>query len=206
MRVLSFDVGIRHLAYCSVRFPKNPTLPASQKVAAAQIDAWDIIDLERVPSVDVCCKRLTEQLYRRFAFQEFDVVLIERQPKHRSIVMVAIQMFLCNYFHVSRVVNDNKCIVKFMHASKKLDCCDGQGLTSAIAQEQGGKRRVFGKAAKAAAAARYKENKRRAIDTCMHYLQEVLQDFANASLLEQYPKKDDLCDAFLQAVAYIEGH
>lgn len=207
MRVVSFDVGIRHLAYCVISFPKCTSMTTMEKVSKAQIESWDMIDLDRVPSVDVCSRRLTEELYKRFAFQNFDVALIERQPQHRSIVMVAIQMFLCNYFHVARVVNGNKCLVKFMHASKKLDCCDGKGIQPDV-QVRRAKFRPSreSKEARTAAAIRYKDNKRRAVEACLHYLQEVMQDFANASLLEQYTKKDDLCDAFLQAIAYVEGH
>jgi hypothetical protein len=200
LRVLSFDVGIRHLAYCDIRFRKAAILSHAvlDRIKDAQIDAWDIIDLDRVPSVDVCCKRLTEQLYKRFEFQDFDVVLIERQPKHRSIMMVAIQMFLCNYFHVAKVVNSKSLssskIIKFMHASQKLECHDRQendNRSSVPYHHQRGRfvRRARTKEDRAQDAARYKDNKRRAITTCTHYL----------------PKKDDLCDAFLQAVAYVES-
>lgn len=217
-RILSFDVGIRHLAYCVLLVPRfgSGTSPR-QRLERAQIEAWDMIDLDRVPSVDVCCKRLTDELHKRFAFDSFDVVLIERQPKHRSIVMVAIQMFLCNYFHVARAVNGNACAIKFMHASKKLYCCDVSPVpvkepTTTTGQNKfrskggGFTRKRYSKADAAEAAARYKDNKRRAIEMCTKYLEDVLQDYANAALLEQYSKKDDLSDAFLQAVAFVEGH
>lgn len=196
--ILSFDVGIRHLAYCVLRVPSasSSSTPASTLVRGAVIERWDMIDLETVSSVEACCKRLTDELHARFGFEHFDVVLVERQPKHRSIMMVAIQMFLCCYFNVSRAVNSRSSRVRFMHASCKLAChCE---------QQQQKEPEPSGRTRGQQQAARYKENKRRAVATCMHYLTEVLEDFANAALLEQYPKKDDLCDAFLQAVAFVE--
>ena len=174
----------------------------------AIIDRWDLIDLETVRSVDACCKRLTDELHARFGQQHFDVVLIERQPKHRSIMMVAIQMFLCSYFHVSRAVNGSTSKVRFMHASRKLECCappssSSYGLPPHSSDSQ--PKKVSKAERLKQQALRYKDNKKRAIEGCVHYLHDVLEDFANAALLEQYPKKDDLCDAFLQAVAFVEG-
>jgi hypothetical protein len=33
----------------------------------------------------------------------------------------------------------------------------------------------------------------------------VLQDIGNLVVLDMYPKKDDLCDSLLQAIAFLEG-
>ncbi len=199
--ILSFDVGIRHLAFCALRVPvrvRGERVPSKDAMRGAIIDRWDMIDLETVKSVDACCKRLTDELFNRFKQDHFDVVLIERQPKHRSIMMVAIQMFLCGYFNVSRAINESNCKIKFMHASRKLECCTSSITFNTSIKGNNKAERLRQQAA------RYKDNKKRAIEGCIHYLHEVLEDYANAALLEQYPKKDDLCDAFLQAVAYVE--
>jgi Mitochondrial resolvase Ydc2 / RNA splicing MRS1 len=231
VKILSFDVGIRHLAFCVLRVPKATTsnrgssgapgcirARIAQTMKNAVIDRWDMIDLERVSSVDACCKRLTEELHARFAFEPFDIILIERQPKHRSIMMVAIQMFLCSYFNVVKVSTapgggNGGMAIRFMHASKKLMCCPDDANPSAPppptsdSLDHGRNNRSTNRrsaAYKKEAAARYKENKRRAVEMCDYYLRHVLEDYANAALLEQYSKKDDLCDAFLQAVAHVE--
>ena len=205
--ILSFDVGIRHLAYCVLRVPSI----APSSVRGAVIERWDMIDLESVSSVEACCKRLTDELHARFAFEHFDIVLVERQPKHRSIMMVAIQMFICCYFNVARAVNASSRTpragssrIRFMHASCKLACHCEQPKGPDVAVDAGSGSAAAKRTRAQQQAARYKENKRRAVATCTHYLTEVLEDYANAALLEQYPKKDDLCDAFLQAVAFVE--
>jgi hypothetical protein len=224
--VLSFDVGIRHLAYCRLSVPKRKE-HEKFRASTIEIEEWDIIDLDRVPSVDVCCRRLMEELHKRFAFSTFDYVLIERQPKHRSIMMVAIQMFLCAYFHTGRVVSGRTSgSIRFIHASRKLEVdsnnsygsnnnssgIDTTNTSNSASQSYNnfnnkmrGRFAQRSKVDKQAAALRYKDNKRRAIESCTRYLTDVMQDYGNLALLEQYPKKDDLCDAFLQAVAFLES-
>lgn len=191
--VLSFDVGIRNLAYALLSVPRG-----SVDRKAMCIMAWDMIDLEQVSSVEQCCRRLTNELHARFgaAAEPVDVVLVEKQPKHRSIMMVAVQMFLCTYFHSLRAQAHpafRTCSVRFMHAGRKLDVGPGPDGPRG--------RRARGPRTKEQAA-RYRENKAYSVAQTRALLEDV-QDFANLALLEQYPKKDDLCDALLQAVAYL---
>lgn len=206
IRLVSFDVGIRHLAYCVLRAmkPANPeTNSIKDSIKAAAIERWEVIDLQKVTSVDACCKKLVEELHERFKFEAFDVVLIERQPKNRSVMMAAIQMFLCTYFNVSRIVQEPRPrgTVKFMHARRKLLCCHNTLPDDTIAKAEKSMSKLEKQRAKAA---RYRDNKKRAIESCLIYLNDVLQDAANATFLGKFKKKDDLADSFLQAIAYLE--
>lgn len=187
--ILSFDVGIRHLAYC--RLTHDGWSPSTCK-----IEQWDVIDLGPVRSVEQCAFLLMKELETRFAQDRVDLVLVERQPKSRSIIMVAVQMLLCSYFSLGKVrgsIGD----VRFLSAGRKLAMSAvanpalDPAKTSTDKQQQ--------------QKSRYTANKKYAIEATRHYLEHVLADFANLALLSMYPKKDDLCDALLQAIAYIEG-
>jgi hypothetical protein len=135
-----------------------------------------------------------------------DVVLIERQPKARSIIMVAVQMLLCGYFALAKQqgrVGD----VRFVSASKKLELVPPNAISTTLPREPrlAPKGYRAGRQARdAEARKRYAANKKFAVDAARAYLEHELQDFANLALLDQYPKKDDLCDALLQAIWYVE--
>lgn len=216
-RILSFDVGIRHMAYCALEHKAHPTQPRS--ASGITILDWDVIDLDRVDSVEVCAERLMSAMEARFKDAVFDVVLVERQPKARSIMMVAVQMLLCGYFSLAKVQARVK-LVRFISATRKLAVTECPSFRTAAPQantlmaapkdEENGQnlkrgRKILSKGERQAQSQRYAQNKAFAVQATRHYLEHVMCDFANLSLLEQYTKKDDLCDSLLQAVAYIEG-
>jgi len=99
---LSFDVGTRNLAFCRMSFPEN-------SIASGKVTEWEVIDLggssvSNFP--ERCALVLTAEMEKRFGTklreggqgENIDYVLIERQPKRRSMIMMAVQMFLCQYF------------------------------------------------------------------------------------------------------------
>ena len=184
MSILSFDVGIRHLAFCHMTHD-------GWHEKSCKILKWDVIDLGPVTSVEMCASRLMTELDARFAELNVDVVLVERQPKSRSIIMVAVQMFLCSYFSLRRLHGHVK-DVKFISAQRKLGMASLPDEISSLERETD-------------AGKRYAANKKYAILVTRHYLEHVLGDFGNLVLLDMYPKKDDLCDSLLQGLAYIEG-
>jgi hypothetical protein len=117
--------------------------------------------------------------------------------------MVAVQMFLCAYFSLAKThgrVGD----VKFISAQRKLAmaCAPEEGPESAgpVPTKAGSTA-----GSKAGSKEKYAENKKYAISATRHYLEHVIEDFGNLVLLDMYRKKDDLCDSFLQAVAFVEG-
>lgn len=183
-RILSFDVGIRHLAYCLMTHE-------GWDEKSSKILQWDVIDLGQVSSVEMCASRLMEELEKLFSDVCVDVVLVERQPKSRSIIMVAVQMFLCSYFSLAKLHGRVR-NVKFISAQRKL----GMKWLPPVREDVD----VPGKKKN-----QYAENKKYAIAVSRHYLEHVIHDFGNLVLLDMYAKKDDLCDSFLQGVAYVEG-
>jgi hypothetical protein len=206
--VLSFDVGIRHLAYCKLEDVNAP--PNVMSTRLGRIAEWDVIDLGTVKSVEECSFKLASKLEELFSCYVGDFVIIERQPRARSIIMVAIQMLLCSYFTVLKVrgaVGD----VRFASASNKLRMMYSEGIDNQpiildsrqfrpAVPKKGNKKEREKEDRK-----RYAANKKYAIDATQLYLgPSLMADDANLKKLARYKKKDDLCDAFLQAVAFVE--
>eukprot|EP00798_Chlamydomonas_sp_ICE-L_P010935 gene10936-17049_t len=84
---------------------------SENSVASGKVAEWEVIDLGGSSvsnSPERCALALTTEMDRRFGAELrgeatsstniFDYVLIERQPKHRSMIMMAVQIFLCQYF------------------------------------------------------------------------------------------------------------
>lgn len=187
--ILSFDVGIRNLAYVVLS-------GVSKEKKYGVVESWDVIDLGKVTSVEACAGKLYSELSQRFAgLKKIDYVLIERQPKARSIMMVAIQMFLCMFFSDPERVSH----VHFASASRKLSMCLLEFPKPIVTLQEVGPKKDSKKSR-----AKYVVNKEYAVEACKKYL-DVMEDYASASLLEVYKKKDDMCDAFLQAIAFVEN-
>jgi hypothetical protein len=141
-----------------------------------------MIDLGTVNSVEQFASRLCQELDQRFShFPDIDHVIIERQPKARSIMMVAIQMFLCMYF-TPRAKK-----VNFASACRKLDM-NFLNFPRIVSQEP---------------AKKYAANKAYAIAAANKYLSVMKNNTVNDMI--KFKKKDDVADAFLQAVAFIEN-
>ncbi len=197
-RILSFDVGIRHLAFCHI-VCRQPW-----QTKSCEITQWNVMDLGPVSNVESCASKLTLQLSTRFPPGCADIVLIERQPKSRSIIMVAVQMFLCAYFSQPSMHIPH---VKFIHASWKL--LMQEKPADSIVPSRAAARATCPKTSGAAEQktvkrAQYAKNKKDAIATARHYLENVLQDLGSLVILNTITKKDDLSDCLLQALAFIE--
>lgn len=194
--ILSFDVGIRHLAYAILADANNAVEKGSIDNVGT-VETLDMIDLGTVHSVEQCASRLADELVRRFAGQSFDYVLIERQPRARSIMMVAIQMFLCMHFSQC----DRARQVLFSSASRKLSMNMHAYQRTAVENAVGGVGSSQSSANKTHAKTKYADNKSYAIAAAKKYL-AVLP--AKVSL-DAFKKKDDVADALLQAIAFVEN-
>ena len=146
-----------------------------------------MIDLgTNIRGVEKCASLLTVALNERFSCTSdvWDVVLIERQPQHRSIMMVAIQMFLCEYFSVLKAAK-RVGRVEFVSAKNKLELCQDFNVGDMNKSK------------------RYSHNKKVAVITTRRFLEEVVKDYGNVMIFDMHSKKDDLSDALLQAVSHV---
>eukprot|EP00798_Chlamydomonas_sp_ICE-L_P002750 gene2750-12620_t len=194
---LSFDVGTRNLAFCRMSFSEN-------SIASGKVTEWEVIDLggssvSNFP--ERCALVLTAEMEKRFGTklreggqgENIDYVLIERQPKRCSMIMMAVQMFLCQYFsefvlrkQVGRVVFD--------------DNRGNRGGPSGTVESSRGRR---GRGSSLPEQRRkYALNKGDAVVRTCVLLHDVIKDHSIMSEFLEEKKKDDLADAFMQCVCY----
>ena len=105
MKLLSFDVGIKNLAYCI--FDSQ-----SQK-----IKSWNIIDITAKKN-DNACAHMVELLDKYPELLECDIVLIEKQPS-RNNKMRIIEGLLNAYFVIKGITNKESAITKVIVYSAK---------------------------------------------------------------------------------------
>jgi hypothetical protein len=205
-RILSFDVGMRNLAFCSMTF-------SCSSINSCNIEDWDVIDLgPNVRGVEKCATLLTKALDEKFGHMRtstcyVDYVLIERQPKQRSIIMVAIQMFLCEYFTVIQEHHKMVGKVVFVSAKEKLKICDYATLHyCTTANDEEDSMSMTFKQRQQRQRRKYSENKKVAISTTKHFLEHVIKDFGNLVIFtDMHAKKDDLADSLLQGVSFFKS-
>jgi hypothetical protein len=110
MKILSFDVGIKNLAYCIIEYPR--------------IKHWEVINLENSPDHAKLYVDLIKSLdARKEILLNVDTVLIEKQPSFNPKMRI-IAGCLQTYFFIRGVVDsENKIkVIKFYSPKNKLKC------------------------------------------------------------------------------------
>ena len=185
MKILSFDVGIKNLAYCIINDEK--------------IHAWEIINIETnakfsahisTSGVSELYINLIKKLDERPSLLDVDIVLIEKQPSFNPKMRI-IAGCLQTYFYIRGVVDrlENKIkSVEFFSPKNKLKCYTGPEID--ISSKNG--KIVKGK---------YAQTKKTGVIIARGKLEENNEtDFK--ILFENSKKKDDLSDCYLQALTY----
>ena len=195
--ILSFDIGIKNLAYCLMY--KDDNIDSTNNI---KIIDWGIIQLieDGVKCKGVPLDTITDVLYTKlqdiFIDSDITEVLLENQPVLKNPVMKSIQMILYSFFQYEKVIMGREInLIKLINASNKLKL--GKNLKEINNSEDILKIN-----------AKYTRNKKLAILYTNHYLKERLieDDYDKYNeIFNQHKKKDDLSDAFLQGLYYIEN-
>ena len=216
MNYLSFDVGIKNLAYCELTPEKK-------------IIQWGIINLNEDPICDVhlnkkcekqstylikddcpqnyCCSahskkfkklkklntnydilkisQLCIQKLRDLNLTEIKHVLIENQPALKNPTMKSIQMIIYTFLVVEGVMNENSLIenIHMVNARNKLKVYTGPPIEC---NKKG----------------KYAQNKFLSVEYTNYMIKGEVEEFK--TLFTNSKKKDDLADAYLQGIYWID--
>ena len=217
MKYLSFDVGIKNLAYCSLTDDKK-------------ILDWGIINLDKnpicqcglqkeciKPSTFICTddngdqkyactthskkfkkkkkmnndrdifnlsKIMINELNSKEDFLNHDVICIENQPALKNPVMKTVQMILYSYFMIEGATKDKAVEqVHMINARNKLKVYKGPPVECKFKEK-------------------YKRNKYLSVEYTKNMI--LNQDNKFIDLFTDSKKKDDLADAYLQGIYFID--
>ena len=198
--ILSFDIGIKNLSYCVIY--KDETYDSINKNNIKIVD-WGIIQLieDGVKCKGVPLDKITTTLYKKLhnIFIDYDIskVLLENQPVLKNPVMKSIQMIIYGYFAYEKNIMGREIeYIKLINASNKLKL--GKNLKEINNSEDILKIK-----------SKYTRNKKLAIIYTNHFLKErlIVEDYEKYNdIFNNHKKKDDLADAFLQGLYFIENN
>jgi len=217
MKYLSFDVGIKNLAYCSltddkkildwgiINLDKNPICQCGLQKECSKSSTFICTDdkgdqkyactthskkfkkkkkMNNDRDIFNLSKIMINELNLKEDFLNHDVICIENQPALKNPVMKTVQMILYSYFMIEGATKDKAVEqVHMINARNKLKVYKGPPVECKYKEK-------------------YKRNKYLSVEyTKLMILQED-QEFID--LFTDSKKKDDLADAYLQGIYFIE--
>ena len=224
MKILSFDVGIKNLAYCLldtcdrtiedwgiINISVDPVCDYKMKDRSCDKSARKMIKdsgfklctghcklkmykdekMRNVPKLDnpmlLLGKQIVKKLDENPHFLDVDTVAIENQPALKNPTMKSVQMLLYSYFLVKGVTSPrNVSDIQMINARNKLKVYSGPVIECPHKET-------------------YKRNKFLAVKYCAYMIKENKEiDPKYHELYESSKKKDDLSDAYLQGIYYID--
>jgi hypothetical protein len=189
MIILSFDVGIKNLAYCQI-----------DSITKDILD-WHIIDCS-VPKNGNVIVKLIEELESLPNLLESDTILIEKQPSFNPqmrIISTAIYVYFALRLNYEL---GTKTKILYYSAKNKLKLCnETESLQTKIEGKNDGTLR--GKKGKRKS---YYYNKKAAIEQTKQNVENKFQIYnfydKYVNFFNKCKKKDDLADSYLQAIVY----
>ena len=217
MKYLSFDVGIKNLAFCSlddnkkildwgiINLDKNPICQCGLQKECCKSSSY-IVTCENGDKKYSCTthtkkykkkkkinsdrdifnlsKIMINELNLKEDFLNHEIICIENQPALKNPVMKTVQMILYSYFMIEGVTKDKPVLeVHMINARNKLKVYKGPEVECKFTDK-------------------YKKNKYLSVEyTKLMILEE---DTKFIELFTDCKKKDDLADAYLQGIYFIE--
>lgn len=175
VRVVSFDIGIVNLGVCVIDGDK--------------VLVWKVIKLFEKMQKNIGINRVADAVYSamdsllaEMNMEHIDLVLLENQPSRINGTMKTIQMLLYGYFHNLKHREQKVTEIVQVNPSIKLKGVPMDRTCSKAEQ--------------------YRNNKKKSIEICMTVIENC--DKLKEIMEEYKSKKDDICDAMLQALSYLK--
>ena len=224
MKILSFDVGIKNLAFCLLdsedksildwgilNISVEPTCEHMIKgkccdktakkmikdtefklcTAHTKIKLYKDKKLKNVPKLEnpmlLLGKQIVKTLDKKENFLKVDIVIIENQPALKNPTMKSVKMILYSYFLVNGITSDKPMKdIQMINARNKLKAYQGPTIECDITDK-------------------YKRNKFLAVQYTDIMIREndTIDDIYH-KLYDESKKKDDLSDAYLQGIYFIQ--
>ena len=213
IRVLSFDVGLKHLAYAD--------LTVEEGGSVASIERWGVVDASAAaassakkakPTAEAQTAAIVEALDERFFDPalplRYDVVLVENQPSRKNPAMKSVQVAILAYFATVRL-HCPECVgeVRLIGATRKLANASNASFAPAPVHPA-----LCASSAPPPmnAAQAYRLRKAQSVELVRGALEGPSGSLSGArgaaealATLKAAKKKDDLADSMLQALAFI---
>lgn len=203
MIYISFDIGIKNLALCILERTEEQI----------QVLDWRIISLadkkKDIKGIDDIAERIYMEMDNIIGFlkekgiNDIDYVLIENQPSNLNGMMKSIQFIIYCYFSLLKYWDKIIENVVLVNAGLKTKTHDFKPEIQVKMDETVKEAKQEAKNVKGFRRDKYKMNKQTSIEICRNYIKD---DEDLCEIFDNNKKKDDLCDACLQAVAYIRSH
>ena len=197
---VSFDVGIKNLAYCV--FSVSDCAPKPYIPRDFTILEWDTLDLSQNDTVDtrdvqsLSCSiiRHIDTIHSKYSIK---FVIIENQPCLKNPTMKTVQICIYSYFATKKALPPHTVQQLYLYSAtnklkvlKLLSKTDQQAIEASLKQYE----------SKNA----YTQRKKQAITITQHLLRQVT--IHTPSLSQHFiksKKQDDLADAFLQGYHFV---
>ena len=191
MIYISFDIGVKNLALCILKYEETITILDWKIITLAETkkEAKDINDLSEIiyMEMDAIIGNLKDAGYNTI-----DYVLIENQPSNLNGVMKTVQHIIYSYYNLLKYWDGLVKKVVLVNASLKLK---NHTYQPSIVINKKTSKKTFRRD-------KYKNNKQNSIEICREYIKN---DNFLIELFNSNKKKDDLSDSCLQTVSYIRN-
>jgi hypothetical protein len=204
MKILSFDIGIKNLAYCFMSCDGQQDGQQDQTIQTLNIIDWKVIDIFEESTVnvtkltiDTIAERLLLTLESLFGNIDCDTVLLENQPVQKNPTMKSVQMIIYSFFFHKKLFDPSSPILEI----KLISAISKNKLSKFIPDTEE-------KTAALGIASSYRKNKVMGVIMAKYFLNKFVSENESiewVAVLNRAKKKDDMADAFLQGICHLNG-